>query len=85
MEVCVVPFAILAYLENGRLEIAAKLQDILQKMTRRIVHLMAHCIQENFKGDAGDCKVKYCCGEINPVQKLLDHTTYMQCVQSYEC
>jgi len=51
-------------------ETAAKLQDVLQKMIRRIVHLMAHCIQENFEGDAVDCKVKYCCGEINPVQKL---------------
>jgi hypothetical protein len=84
VEVYVVPFAILAYLENGRLETAAKLQDILQKMFRRIVHLMAHCIQ-NFKGDAGDCKVKYCYGELNPVQKLLDHTTYLQYVRSYEC
>ena len=81
MEVCVVPFAILAYLENGRLETAAKLQDILQKMIWRIVHLMAHCIQENSEGDAGDCKVKYCCGEINPVQKLLDHTTYLQYIE----
>jgi len=39
-------------------------------MIRRIVHLMAHCIQKSFEGDAGDCKVKYCCGEINPVQTL---------------